>query len=85
MTNKEFEQRTRLANALLNTIHFPSPDNISKLSTEAAKTNIGHSNLPDREKEMLKAWLDLGHELFTTHNYDMARAIYTQITGLLQH
>ncbi|WP_300915822.1 hypothetical protein [Bacteroides acidifaciens] len=85
MTNKEFEQRARLANAATNAFFVPSQENISKLSVEAAKTNIEHSNLPDREKEILKAWQDLGHELFTTRNYDMARAIYAQISGLLQH
>ena len=85
MTNKEFEQRVKLANAALNTLYFPSPNNISKLSVETAKTNIEHSNLPDREKEILKAWQDLGHELFVTHNYDMARAIYGRISQLLPH
>ena len=85
MTNKEFEQRARLANALLNTMYFPSPDNISKLSVEAAKTDIQHSNLPEREKEILNAWQDLGYELFITHNYDMARTIYGRISQLLQH
>ncbi len=81
---EEFEQRARLANALLDTMHFPSPENISKLSVETAKTNIEQSNLTEREKEILKAWQDLGHELFITHNYDMARALYTKISGLLQ-
>lgn len=84
MTNKEFEQRARLVSAATNAFFIPSPENISKLSVEATKTNIEHSKLLDREKEILKAWLDLGHELFTTQNYDMARAIYAQISGLLQ-
>lgn len=84
MTNKEFEQRVKLANAGANTFCFPSPENLSKFSAEIEKTKIECSNLPDREKELLKAWQDLGHELFITHNYDMARAIYTQISGLLK-
>ncbi len=48
MTNKEFEQRVRLVNAALNTIYFPSPNNISELSVETTKTNIEHSNLSER-------------------------------------
>lgn len=84
MTNKEFEQRVKLTNAATNAFFFPSPENISKLSVEAAKTNIEHSNLPDREKEILKSWQDLGYELFITRDYDMARAIYTKISGLLK-
>lgn len=84
MTNKEFEQRLKLTDAATNAFFFPSPENISKLSVEATKTNIEHTNLPERDKEILKAWQDLGHELFITHNYDMARAIYTKISGLLK-
>lgn len=75
MTNEEIEHRTRLTNAATNAFFGPSLENISKLSVKAAKTNIEHSNLPYREKEILKAWQDLGHKLFTTHNYDMARVI----------
>lgn len=85
MTNKEFEQRVNLANAALNTIYFPSQETISKLSVEAAKTNIEHSNLPEREKEILKSWQDMGYELFITHNYDKARTIYGRISQLLPH
>lgn len=84
MTNKEFEQRVKLANAAANTYFWPSAENLSKFSAEIEKTKIECSNLPEREKEILKAWQDLGHELFVTHNYDMARAIYTQISRLLK-
>ncbi len=82
MTNKEFEQRTKLVNAAINTYFMPSYENISRISTEIEKTKIEHSNIPNREKEIIKAWQDLGHGLFTIHNYDIARIIYGKINGL---
>lgn len=85
MNNKEWEQKAKLANATLNAICSPTFENVSKFATELNKTDIEHSNLSDKEKEILKAWQDLGHELFTTRNYDKARSLYGYINGLLRN
>ena len=85
MNNKEWEQKAKLANATLNAICSPTSENVSKFATELNKTDIELSNLPYKEKEILKAWQDLGHELFTTRNYDKARSLYEYINGLLKN
>ena len=83
MNPKEFQQRSELTKAALNAMFRPTYENVSKFSTELVKTDIECSKLSDREKEILKLWQDLRHELFTTLNYDNARFLYTQIDTLL--
>ena len=83
MKPNEIHQKSELAKATFNALSWPTPENLSKFSTELAKTDIECSQLSDREKEVLKLWQDLRHELFTTFNYDKARILYTQIDTLI--
>lgn len=83
MDSKEFQQRSELAKAALNAMVRPTHENISKFSSELVKTDIECSKLSDREKEILKLWQDLRHELFTTLNYDKARSLYLYLDTLL--
>lgn len=83
MDPKEFQQRSELAKATLNAMVRPTYENVSKFSTELVKTDIECSKLSDREKESLKLWEDLRHELFITLNYDKARLVYLQLDNLL--
>ena len=75
--------KAKLAKATLNAMICPTSENVYKFATELNKTDIELSNLSDIEKEILQAWQDLGHELFTTHNYNKARLLYTHINNLL--
>ena len=85
MKPKEFQQKSELAKATINAMAWPTPENFSKFLTELDKTDIECSQLSDREKEILKLWQDLRHELFTTLNYDKARLIYTQIDTFFRY
>ena len=84
MNSNEYTQKVKLAYAFHNAMFNPTSDNVSKLSTEWTKTDIECSQLPDRVKEILKIWIDLGHELFVTHNYDQARVLYSKVDFLLR-
>lgn len=83
MDLKEFKQKTELANATFNAMFSPNPETLSKFATECVKTDIERSPLSDNQKEFLKLWKDLGHELFATQNIKNAKAIYCKLDSLL--
>ncbi len=85
MNPKEFQQKSELAKATFNAMALPTYENVSKFTTELVKTDIEYSQLSDRDKEILKLWKDIGHELFSSHNYDKVRLLYTQLDNLLMH
>lgn len=85
MNPKELHQKSELAKATFNAMAWPTCENVSKFTTELVKTDIECSQLSDRDKEILKLWKDIGHELFFSHNYDKARLLYSQMDNLLMH
>ena len=83
MNNNKVVKKAELANATFNAMFNPNPENFSKFSTELQKNNIECSKLPDKTKQILKIWKDLGHELLGTNNYDRAKLLYSQMDRLL--
>ena len=71
-TDKELEQRLKVANAVQKYNENPVPENLSKFLVEFAKLGIVWSNNTEEEKEAAKDWADLSYELFVSKDYKKA-------------
>ena len=68
-TDKDFEQRIKVSDALQKYNENPTPENSSKFLVEFAKLGIVWSNNTGEEKEAAKDWADLSYELFVSKDY----------------
>ncbi|MBD5315414.1 MAG: hypothetical protein HDS08_04550 [Bacteroides sp.] len=71
-TDKDFEQRIKVADAVQKYNENPTPENSSKFLVELAKLGIVWSNNTEEEKEAAKDWADLSYELFVSKDYKKA-------------
>ena len=68
-TDKDFEQRVKVADAVQKYNENPTPENLSKFLAELTKLGIVWSNNTEEEKELAKDWVDLSYELFVSKDY----------------
>ena len=81
-TDKDFEQRIKVADAVQKYNENPTPENSSKFLAELTKLGIVWSNNTEEEKELAKDWVDLSYELFVSKDYKKAESILVKL-GLL--
>lgn len=74
-TDKDFEQRVKVADAVQKYNENPTPENLSKFLAELTKLGIVWSNNTEEEKELAKDWVDLSYELFVSKDYKKAECL----------
>lgn len=78
-TDKDFEQRIKVADAVQKYNENPLPENSSKFLAELTKLGIIWSNYTEEEKDLAKDWVDLSYELFVSKDYKKAESLVVKL------